>query len=476
MPRLLPALATAPLLLFAGCGGDDFAAAGLHTRVKTVLERKEDAPVKRVILITCDTLRADHVGCFGGPEGLTPELDALAAESTIYPRAFSTSATTVPSMSSLFTGHLPVDLGVAGGNRYLIDEGVDTVTEHLAHAGILTGGVISNFVLVRPALSKGYHGPAQGFRFFDDEMKTKELNRPHFEKIGPDTTAGAKEWLDQLGEEERDEFFLWVHYMDPHGPYTPPEGTKDDWESTVDVSKLPRGTSHSGRGQMPLYQILEGNIPLADYHRLYQAEVHAMDAAIGDLMEYLEREDLLEDTLLIFTADHGEALGEEDYWFCHGESVIPSMVQVPMIVRWPGQGPGTSDRLVSLTDMHPTILEAFGFVPPETDGVSLFSDKGRDYARQELVSSMGGDPWLGITDGEFHWVQTEGHGMLFDLDQPDRDVKADHPDRVAALKAAMDRPRHELPTPYAIDVSHENQDALSALGYTGGDEDDETDD
>jgi len=458
--------------LLSGCGGGEESP---HGQVHATLVASGARRAGRVILITCDTLRADHVG---GDLGLTPQLDALAAEAVVYPRTFSPSPTTGPAFSSLFTGQLPGDLGVAGGNAYVLPAAIDTLAEHLTHAGVLTGGVVSNFVLRRFGPDKGYIGVSQGFAHYDDELPTKERNRNNFERLAPDTTESAVRWLDELAAEGTDEFFLWVHYMDPHGPYTPPEELLEKHAGTLPAGEpLAFGTTHSGIDQVPRYQVLPEHTTAGPYRELYRAEVEAMDAGVGGLVAHLRELGWLDDALVIFTADHGEALGEHGYWFCHGEAVHASVVHVPMFVRFPGgASAGTSERVVSTLDIYPTVLEAFGLTPDESRGVSLFDVAVRTTAVQELVSSYDGSVWRAATDGRFQLIkQPDAPLRLYDLEgDPQADVADAHPGVVEALHRARAPARRDLPSPVVIgpgDAAH--QAALDALGYTGGDEDEE---
>ncbi len=427
---------------------------------------------RRVILITCDTLRADHVG---GALGLTPALDDLARQATVYPRAFSTAPTTGPSFAGIFTGFLPSEVGVLKGNRYQLASEIDTFTEQLAYRGIPTAAVVSNFVLHRQTVEGELVGISQGFDLYDDELPDTELNRKIPERNAVDTTSAALRILRSFERDGIEEFFLWVHYMDPHGPYTPPAEFAARDAGTLDPGPcLPIGTSHSGKGQIPRYQDLDGECRAGTYRELYRSEIRSMDDALGELLAYLGSNGRADEALILFAADHGEALGEHDYWFCHGETTYPCMVHVPLIARFPGQvQPAKDERLVSLLDLHATVLDAFGLAPTEGFGASLFAPPRRSFAIQELVSTMNGSRWWGITDGRFQLVvEGDRKPQLFDL-QGDlsKDVAEKYPGRLAELTAARRPSRDDLPKAWLPKKKSASKRAkMDALGYTGNSE------
>ena len=197
MLRLLAtALSLAAAGGLAGCGGP--------------------APPRLLLLLTVDTLRADHLGAYGSELGLTPNLDALARESLVFTAAYAASAFTLPSMGALLTGHYPESLGL-WSNESLVPDTAPTLAEELRRRGWRTGAVVSNFVLRRSS------GLDRGFDLFDDEFPDWETTRGVPERTASDTTDAALATLGACAE-AASRCFLWVHYQDPHGPYTPPAG------------------------------------------------------------------------------------------------------------------------------------------------------------------------------------------------------------------------------------------------------------
>jgi len=191
-----------------------------------------------VFLLTVDTLRADRLAVYGSGRSLTPRLDGLAAESLVFEHAYAPAPFTLPSVSSLHTGRHPLVTGVTS-NLGVIPEAVPTLAERLQQAGWRTGAVVSNFALRRVT------GLDRGFDHYDDRFNQVERNRNQPERIAQDTREAALALLDRMMEAGEAPVFLWVHFQDPHGPYTPPSGYR---ESLLEAARaLP-----DGRRQQPV--------------------------------------------------------------------------------------------------------------------------------------------------------------------------------------------------------------------------------
>ncbi len=293
------------------------------------------APEPRsVILVTCDTLRRDALEPYGAAPGCTPHLARLAQEAVVFDQAWSAAPSTLPSLSSLFTRRTPDELGVTSGNRMLLPPEVDTLTERLREAGLETAAVVSNAVLRRFPTPIGEVALAQGFDHYDDRMTVKERNRQLFERSAPDTVAAGLQWLDARKDPERP-FFLWLHFIEPHGPYTSGEPLALSEDDALPAA-LPLGEDDRGLGQIPRYQALGEDRAPARYRAAYRGEVRHLDQALGVLLEGLRQRGLLETATLVVTADHGESLGEGDWWFSHGQSLAPELLRVPLLIRAPG--------------------------------------------------------------------------------------------------------------------------------------------
>ncbi len=445
-------------------------------------------PARRVILITCDTLRADQLGFAGYARPVSPNLDALAAESTVFDNAWSAAPLTGPSLSSLLCGRFPDEIGAGPTNRELMPSEVLSIAEVARDAGIPTAAFVSNGVLRRPPVSEGDIGVQQGFDLYDDTMNSKEKNRNLLERTADACTDAVIGWLGT--REPKDPFFLWVHYQDPHGPYTPPAEHLAPFErAAAGESTLPIGTNNSGLNQIPKYQHIDALATPTPYRDRYDAEIHFFDEQVGRLIAELRRLDMLEDALLVFTADHGESLGDHDYWFCHGETVNRELVRVPLVVRYPrhsresAQAPLSGARrvagVVGHIDLWPTFVEALGLKAPANRGASLLASalpEGR-VMPQFLGPVRNENRRLGVTDGRWRVVLVkQDPPRLFDLATDPgetRDLAAQNPAVLTDLHARYTRFMEADPRPHAQAVRPNldpaTQRGLDDLGYTDGD-------
>lgn len=327
----------------------------------------------RIVLISCDTLRADTTSAYGYPKATTPQLASFAAESTLYSSAYTTAPWTAPALAALMTGRLPDELGVHGGNRFALDPRAETLAEAARDAGYSTAAVVSNWVLRRPPAALGDAGLAQGFDHYDDTMTDREGQREAFERKATATTDAALSWLDSESARQG-RFFLWVHYQDPHGPYAPPPEFAARFPAEGSGGPaLPLGKNQSGKNQIPAYQVVGDQRSPASYRARYEAEIAYFDSELGRLFAGLRDRGWWEDTLIVFTADHGESLGENHYYFCHGENLQRETVQVPLIIRFPQTSARVVPEAVSHLDLWPTLREALGLEAQARRGISLYS-------------------------------------------------------------------------------------------------------
>jgi arylsulfatase len=434
---------------------------------------------RRVILVTCDTLRADHLGCYGYDLPTSPSVDRFAADATLYEHAWSTTSVTGPAIASLMTGLLPDELGVAGGNRYLLPSSVETLAERVAKSGVRTAAVVSNWVLRKPAAPNAEAGISQGFERFDDTMTHREEMRPMYERVGQETTDAAIAWLSSADAPKDKPLFLWVHYQDPHGPYTPPPGFAERFVRPRDATEeqLPFGESAHVRGAIPAYQKFGDERLPSEYRARYDGEIASFDAAFGRLMLWLEQHRLLDDALVVFAADHGESLGERDFWFCHEQNLHVEESRIPLIVRFPsgGRGERRADA-VGLLDLHPTVLDAFGIATKESHGSSLFDPSA---AREDRVlpQTLGafGDPsrCTGLVAKNLHLVVDPGEPPhLYDVAKDPREETDLAAKDSAALSSLLERARPFTTPPKNAPVAPTRHGAdvdkgLKSMGYAG---------
>jgi arylsulfatase len=312
----------------------------------------EPAPPRGLVLISVDTLRADALGAYGAQGGLTPRLDALARESLVFEAAYAPAPFTFPSIASLWSGRYPGALGIRT-NLSQLPPDVPTLASALRERGFRTGAAVSSSVLHAKA------GLADDFDLYDDLLGQREQTREAPERIATLTSDAALAVLDGLlappAQDAR--FLLWVHYQDPHGPYTPPAPYAERAAALEpEAGSLPvLENNHGGHG-IPEYQALGEEREVAFYRGRYRGEVAYVDTELGRLLDGLEARGLAESALLVFTADHGEALGEHDVFFAHGHDLTDELVRVPLLLRAPGVAPGRRADVVSLLDLYPTLL------------------------------------------------------------------------------------------------------------------------
>lgn len=289
------------------------------------IDEKSAAKPRNLLLLTLDTTRPDHLGCYGYRDATSPNLDRLAARGMRFTQAIATVPLTRPSHATMLTGLLPHHHGIWSNGPYRLDPAQPTLAEKLQ--GYRKGAVISSFVL------NSSFGFNRGFDSFDERLQ--EILGEDPERPAEDALSAANNWIQH---QDQHPFFLWVHFYDPHYPYAPPEPYLSRF------SKQP-----------------------------YDGEIAYMDHAIGQLLDLLQQKGVLKDTLVVAVGDHGEGLGEHGEE-THGYFLYDSTIRVPMILAGPGIPPGTvSDRTVSLIDLAPTLLEALGTKPGDTDGKSFWS-------------------------------------------------------------------------------------------------------
>jgi len=347
-----------------------------------------DRGAPHVLLITIDTVRADHCSVYGYARPTTPVLEEIARDGVVFDDAYAPMATTAPAHASLFTGLAPARHGIVK-NGLVLPARFETLAEHLTSAGYDTAAVVSSFAV------HGKFGFRQGFATYDDRFDS-EPNLPRwqwegfvrqgaFDRDARLTTFRGVHWL-RSERDRRAPFFLWVHYFDPHHPHDPP--------APYDRLFASEETQESVAGE------------LATTVARYDAEIRETDDAIGVLLAELDAQQLRASTLVVVAGDHGEGLMDHD-WMHHGLHLYEEAIRVPLVARWPGHLPA-GQRLagpVQLADLAPTILElagAGGAAPinqrppsPTVPTAGTASATTRDpTAAVSLVSAMAGTTTL----------------------------------------------------------------------------------
>lgn len=359
-----------------------------------------------LLLITVDTLRADHLGIYGYARDTSPEIDAFFGDAAIFERAYATSAYTSASTASLLTGKLPQEHGVRLFDQIfpaqapLLPQILPEIYE--------TAAFISTRVL-----SDDGTGMADRFDHFDDHIERRVDVGLRERAAGP-TTDAVLAWLQQRERAEPARpLFLWVHYKDPHAPYRPPDGRSHGFRSEA--------ASGLDSSRVPPYVRLDGVKDPIEYIDRYDDEIAYADAEIGRLLRGFARLRSLEDALIVFTADHGETLVERHQWFDHAYHVFEEIVRVPLMLRGPGVPAGRFRALSSGIDVAPTLLRFAGAeVPAELAGHDLREAGALPDPRTIFVESargLAGHQWRAALRGERKWmVKVRADGV------PDRRV------------------------------------------------------
>lgn len=326
------------------------------------------SPRKRpnILFIVVDTLRADHTTPYGYKRETTPNLQRLlAAPGVVAENAYSQAPWTLPSVTSFLTGRYPGELLGDNFAAYGIPAEVQPLAERMSALGYQTGGFYANRTL------HSGNGFDRGFDTFYSPPAPVTGPAGITTAPEPDAAGLNARALPWLGAHRRDPFFLYVHYIDPHDPYVNPE--------IVD-NRTPFYPEYRGRvAGTWIHGIYNGRLKLEDPERdvaqvvaLYDTEIHYADRFVGELIEAIPS-DVLEDTLIVLTADHGEELYDHGGWK-HGFTLYDEQIHVPLLVRWDGHLPA-GRRLpgtVRLLDLVPTLLDAVGEKPdPALPGVSL---------------------------------------------------------------------------------------------------------
>lgn len=431
-----------------------------------------------VLLISVDTLRADHLGFMGAKDAETPHIDALANEGVVFEHAYAPASFTVPAITTMLTGYYPEQNAVYS-NEHVLPEAVPTLAAHLAERGYAGGAVVSNFVL------RGETGLSREFDRYDDRMPERESARGLPERTAQDTTSDALAMLERLKGEGGGRVFLWVHYQDPHGPYTPDESERkrfleQELEREGGDRLLLRGPDHRGLGTLPDYQEVAGERRVAFYKAGYRAEIAATDRAIGDLIDGVKSRMDWSRTLAVFAADHGEGMGERDYWFAHGEYLDESLTRVPLVLKVPGIEPKRRKDAAGLVDLVPTLLPRVGLSSdPGLPGRDLLARGaeaaagGSELYLASLLGSTRGRVGL-IADGYLYVATQMEPGRLeeelFVLGENGPDVSEENSEQLKALRARLGALRPKLTAlgqERRQSLSESDRAAMRALGYTG---------
>ena len=324
-------------------------------------------PALNVVLITIDTLRADHVGCYGYKQIKTPNIDGLAAEGARFERAFAVVPVTLPSHTAMLTGTYPMLSGMHDFSGNKLSPLQPTLASVLKQAGYQTGAVIAAAVL------DARFGLNQGFDYYYDHFEFSRLDEANLDEMERPGNVVADVALDWLAQNSQKKFFLWMHLYDPHFPYHPPE---------------PYSREYSAHP--------------------YDGEIAFADEQVGRLLRFLKEKGIYQNTVIVLCGDHGESLGEHGEK-THGFFIYNATMHVPLIIRLPeNAAAGTVANPVSLVDLMPTILDTVGLnIPPQVQGRSLLPElRGDRAARDRVERTLYGETFLPRI--HFNWSELRG--------------------------------------------------------------------
>jgi choline-sulfatase len=368
------------------------------------------ASAPNVVVITIDTLRADHVGCYGDKDIKTPNIDALAQEGVRFERAFTPVPVTLPAHSALFTGTYPLRSGMHDFADNKLSPSQPTLASVLKENGYATGAVIGSAVL------DSRFGLNHGFDFYYDHFDFSRLQESNLDEMERSGDAVADQAIDWLDKNDQKKFFLWMHLYDPHYPYRPPSPYSEQYKD-----------------------------------RPYDGEIAFADSQVGRLIRELKERGVYQNTVIILTGDHGESLGEHGEK-THGFFIYNSTLHIPVIIRVPGESSArTVSDLVSLPDLMPTVLAFLKIdAPSDVQGRSLLplmTSKDKEAARTLYAETF--LPRLHFNWSELRGSETENYHFidapkpeLYDLKKDPAETNNLYPEK----KAVAEEMRNKLAT------------------------------
>ncbi|MCK4340489.1 MAG: sulfatase [Phycisphaerae bacterium] len=374
------------------------AAALVFTVVLSACERSErsastaadpdQAEYPNLVLITLDTLRADHLGCYGYEIAQTLNLDRFAASAVRFDLATTPSNNTLPSHAAILIGKYPHNFGVPR-NGFKVPPEHDTLATILKSHGFETAAFISASVL------ESKMGLDRGFDVYNQDFDTHEIDQ--VQRRAPAATRCVVDWLKKRTGKP---FFVWLHYFDPHYPYTPPAPYDKmfypEYEGEADGS-IEYICSITGVKGVPK------RVTTSDDHRkliaLYDGEIAFLDAGLGEVFEILDQEQHRARTMVVVVADHGESLTEHNYYFDHGEFTYQPSMHVPLLIRPPDCDPslvpaGVKEQVETI-DIFPTVLAYLNIPSPgDIDGQDLTPlCRGEPGWNKKLCFGESSRPW-----------------------------------------------------------------------------------
>lgn len=387
-----------------------------------------------IILISVDTLRADHLPIYGYKDVETPSIDSLAADGLVFDQAWAHSPQTLPSHASILTGLLPFEHGVRDNMGFVLRPATATLARRLHDRGFASGGFVSAYVL------RNETGIGQGFDFYDDKLPpaSPEVQIGDVQRDGAETVKSALTWL---ATQSSPRFFLFLHLYEPHTPYTPPDRFKR--------------------------------------FKPYDGEIAYADELVGRLVAALKERRLYDEALIVFLSDHGEGLGDHGEME-HGLFLYRETIRVPLVIKLPGrlQAGRRITTPVQHIDLVPTILDLVR-APRDTNtrGRSLAPlFDGAAIPEQGLYSEalypryhFGWSELYSLTDARYRFIRAP-RDELYDIVQDPSERRNIAPDRDSArvaMRQGLERIMVGASVESPAQVTPEDRERLKALGYIG---------
>jgi arylsulfatase A-like enzyme/Flp pilus assembly protein TadD len=386
-----------------------------------------------MLLITIDTIRPDRLSCYSTKYLKTPRMDALAAKGALFDRAIAHNPVTLPSHVNILLGTTPLYHGVHQNSKSIVAEDFLTLAEYLKSKEYSTAAFIGAFPL------DSRFGLPQGFDVYDDSLPSRSAVEFAFpEKKAEKVIQAALDWI----EKQDNKWFTWVHIWDPHAPYIPPEPFQSQFKDDP-----------------------------------YSGEVAYVDSELGKMFDYLEGNDLLKNTLIILTGDHGESLGEHGE-MTHTYFAYNSTLWVPLIIAGPGVKASRIDEYVSHIDIFPTVCDILGIEePPFLQGISLLPlMKGKKIKKRAIYFesldpyyNRGWAPLRGFVEERKKFIDSplpEFYDLENDFDEEKNIVQEIDLNK---YRKRLKKMQEELSSPQRAQsrqkIDREAQEKLRSLGY-----------
>jgi len=386
--------------------------------------------IRNVLLISIDTCRADHLGCYGYPLDTTPNIDAIAGEGIVFEHALSPLPYTLPAHCTMLTGTIPPYHGVFDNSDYKLSDENVTLAELLGEKGYLTAGFVSSFIM------DSRFGLGQGFSLYDDDFEKANHAMGINRQSGGETTQDVIEWLHTHKDEKN---FVFLHYYDPHFTYEPPEPFASKFRN------VPPPEHVTTRFEQVLFDGYAGEIAYTDH-------------CIGQVVDKLRQLGLYDSTMIIVTSDHGEMLGQHGEGF-HGYFIYEPAIRVPLIFKLPRLSKHRRiTSTVGLVDIVPTVL------PPSDRHLFCQSLEPTKYNANSL---------LGVVTDRYKYIKTT-RSELYDLvDDPDElnNIAVEQ----AGQSQTMEKRLRQILQETSRGKGHgkerldnQTRERLESLGYIGG--------